>query len=139
MESATLTSPRPGHGFFARLKAAPERAWARAGFALLCVGALIAYVVYPTYPNYDSAYALVWGRELLHGVAPSFDAYRAPTEHPLAVGVGALVALLGGSVAPHAWLLLTIAAFCLLIAGVYRLGRAGVGAGGGVGGALRVL
>jgi hypothetical protein len=139
MESATLTSPRPGHGFFARLKAVPERVWARAGFALLCFGALIAYVVYPTYPNYDSAYALVWGREVVHGVAPSFDAYRAPTQHPLAVAAGALLSLLGGSVAPHAWLLLTVGAFCLLIAGVYRLGRAAFGPWVGLVAALLVM
>ena len=139
MESATLTSPRPGHGFFARLKAVPERAWARAGFVLLCLGALIAYVVYPTYPNYDSAYALVWGREVVHGAAPSFDAYRAPTEHPLAVAAGALLSLLGGSVAPHVWLLLTVGAFCLLIAGVYRLGRAAFGPWVGLVAALLVM
>lgn len=139
MESATLTSPRPGHGFFARLKAVPERAWARAGFVLLCLGALIAYVVYPTYPNYDSAYALVWGREVVHGAAPSFDAYRAPTEHPLAVAAGALLSLLGGSVAPHVWLLLTVGAFCLLIAGVYRLGRAVFGPWVGLVAALLVM
>lgn len=139
MESATLTSPRPGHGFFARLKAVPERVWTRAGFALLCLGALIAYVVYPTFPNYDSAYALVWGREVVHGVAPSFDAYRAPTEHPLAVGVGALLSLLGASVAPHAWLLLTVAGFCLLIAGVFRLGRAAFGRWVGLVAALLVM
>ena len=40
-------------------------------------------------PNYDSYYSLLWGRELLHGIKPSFDGYRTPTEHPLAVAFGA--------------------------------------------------
>jgi hypothetical protein len=123
MESATLTSPRGKPGLFGRLRAVPERAWARLGFALLCVGAAIGYLVYPTYPNYDSAYSLIWGRELLDGALPSFDAYRAPTEHPLAVAFAAVLAPLGDA-APRIWLAVTVLAFCLLVAGVYRLGRA---------------
>jgi hypothetical protein len=115
--------PRRKLGLFARLRAVPERVWARSGFALLCVGAAIGYLVYPTYPNYDSAYSLIWGRELLDGALPSFDAYRAPTEHPLAVAFGAVLAPLGNA-APRVWLVVTVFAFCLLVAGVYRLGRA---------------
>ena len=95
MESATLTPPRREHGPLARLRAAPAHAWARAAFAVLCIGAIVGYLVYPTYPNYDSAYSLLWGRELVDGVLPSFDAYRAPTEHPLAVAAGAVLSLLG--------------------------------------------
>ncbi|HEY6762025.1 MAG TPA: hypothetical protein VI318_21170 [Baekduia sp.] len=133
MESATLTTPS------ARLRAVSERAWARAGFALLCVGAFIGYLVYPTYPNYDSAYALLWGRELVHGITPSFDAYRAPTEHPLAVAAGAVLSLLGDTTGPRVWLLLTVFAFCVLVAGVYRLGRAAFGPWVGLVAALLVL
>jgi hypothetical protein len=123
MESATLTSPRGEHGPLARLRAVPERAWARAGFALLCVGAAIGYLVYPTYPNYDSAYSLIWGRELLDGALPSFDAYRTPTEHPLAVAFAAVLSVFGDA-APRIWLGVTVFAFCVLVAGVYRLGKA---------------
>ncbi|HMJ37214.1 MAG TPA: hypothetical protein VK501_25140 [Baekduia sp.] len=105
-----------------RLRAAPAHAWARAGFAVLCVGAAIGFLVYPTYPNYDSAYSLIWGRELLDGQLPSFDAYRAPTEHPLAVLFAAVLSPLGDA-APRVWLALTVASFCVLVAGVFRLGR----------------
>jgi hypothetical protein len=133
MESATLTSPT------ARLRAVPERAWARAGFALLCVGAFIGYLVYPTYPNYDSAYSLLWGREVVDGITPSFDSYRAPTEHPLAVAAGAVLSLLGDVTGPRTWLLLTVFAFCVLVAGVYRLGRAAFGPWVGLIAALLVL
>ncbi|HET6508574.1 MAG TPA: hypothetical protein VFG42_17410 [Baekduia sp.] len=131
MESSTLTSPR--------LRAVPERVYARAGFALLCLGALIGYLVYPTYPNYDSAYSLIWGRELVDGTLPSFDAYRAPTEHPLAVAVGAILSLLGDTVGPRVWLALSVASFCLLVAGVYRLGRAAFGPWVGLVAALLVM
>ncbi|HWH94157.1 MAG TPA: hypothetical protein VNT03_09880 [Baekduia sp.] len=119
----TRSATRHGVGALARLRAVPERAWARAGFTLLCIGAAIGYLVYPTYPNYDSAYSLIWGRELLDGTLPSFDAYRTPTEHPLAVAFAAILSPLGDA-APRVWLGATVVAFCLLVAGVYRLGRA---------------
>ena len=34
--------------------------------------------------NYDTLYALVWGRDLAHGTAPDLDVPLAPTPHPLA-------------------------------------------------------
>ena len=58
----------------------------------LAQGALLGALVWAltrTYPNYDSYYHLVWGRELLDGLAPSFEAYAAPTQHPLYVALGA--------------------------------------------------
>src|SRR5437016_9519995 len=32
--------------------------------ALLIVAVTVGTLVYPTYPNYDSYYSLIWGREL---------------------------------------------------------------------------
>jgi len=61
----------------------------------LVVAAVVAWAVVPTYPNYDTYYHLVWGRELLHGVKPSFTAYAAPTEHPLFLLLCAVVGLAG--------------------------------------------
>ena len=57
--------------------------------------AVVGFFTWVTYPNYDSYYALLWGDELLHGHLPSFEAYRAPTEHPLAVAFGAALSVLG--------------------------------------------
>jgi hypothetical protein len=51
--------------------------------AALAVLALAAALLVPTYPNYDTYFHLVWGRELMHGMKPDFEAYAAPTEHPL--------------------------------------------------------
>ena len=83
-------------------------------FALLCAGLLVGALVYPTYPNYDSVYSLLWGRELLHGHLPSFDAYRAPTEHPLGVLFGAVLALLGRG-GDRVMVFATLASFAVLV------------------------
>jgi hypothetical protein len=122
MASATLTRPRPGHpeAPARRRRPAPWPALALAG---LILGTAVGFVVRPTFPNYDSYYSLLWGREVLHGTLPSFDAYRAPTEHPLAIAFGALLSLAGDS-ADRIMVGATFASFVLLAAGLYRLARA---------------
>ena len=35
------------------------------------------------FPNYDTIYTLVWGRELAHGDSPDYGAALPPTPHPL--------------------------------------------------------
>jgi hypothetical protein len=118
MADATLIRPRLG----ARLRALDAATLARAAFALLCAGFAIGFFVYPTYPVYDSYYALLWGHDLLHGHAPVFQGFRYPTEHPLGIAAGAVVSLVGES-GDRVWVALTLAAFLALAAGVYRLGR----------------
>ena len=88
----------------------------------LCAMTVLGAVVYPTYANYDSVYTLLWGRELLDGALPSFDAYRAPTQHPLWVALGVLLAPLGQE-ADRLIVLLTMASFVVLVHALYRLGR----------------
>jgi hypothetical protein len=88
---------------------------------LLALAAAIGFASFPTYPNYDSQYSLVWGRELLDGIAPTFDAYRAPTEHPLLVAVSVPLAALGDP-GPRVFVALCFIALLALIAAVYRLG-----------------
>jgi hypothetical protein len=122
VESASLQGPVPG-GLLGRLRGIPLRRLELAGLAALVLGALALFAVYPSYPSYDSAYALVWGRELIHLDPISLEAFRAPTEHPLAVAVGALLSLLGES-ADRALELLYMLSFVALVAGTYRLGRA---------------
>src|SRR5687767_7498020 len=92
MESATLTRPRPVTA--ASTEAADRRStdrWAWLALGVLCLGALAGFLLYPTYPNYDSYYSLLWGRELLGGDLPTYETYRAPTPHPAATAVGALL------------------------------------------------
>ncbi len=53
-------------------------------------------ILFPTgFPNYDTIYALVWGRELAHGVSPDYGAALPPTPHPLADLLGAVTTPLG--------------------------------------------
>ncbi|MBA3420321.1 MAG: hypothetical protein H0U12_00190, partial [Thermoleophilaceae bacterium] len=47
--------------------------WAKIAFAVLCAGMAVGALVYPTYPNYDSYYSLLWGREVLDGQLPHFE------------------------------------------------------------------
>jgi hypothetical protein len=98
------------------------RALERAGLAALTLAALAGFLVYPTYPNYDSYYSLLWGRELLGLDHLSFTAYRAPTEHPLAIAFGALLAPLGDS-ADRVMVACAVLAFVVLVVGVYALGK----------------
>ena len=123
MQSATLTRPRP-------VAAPPSAAqeprrtdrWAWAGFVLLCIFATVGFLVYPTYPNYDSYYSMLWGRELLDGQLPVFETYRAPTPHPLATAIGALISPLGHG-AERLWIALCVISFVALVVGVFRLAR----------------
>jgi hypothetical protein len=65
------------------------------GAAALALAALALFVSVPAYSAFDSISSLVWGQELLHGELPSFDAYRAPTQHPLWVALTTVLATLG--------------------------------------------
>ncbi|HEX6115886.1 MAG TPA: hypothetical protein VFY99_02220 [Solirubrobacterales bacterium] len=93
-----------------------------AGLAVLVVITIVGFALWPSYPNYDSVYTLVWGGELLGGDEPSFEAFRAPTQHPLAILVAIVLYPLGGA-ADHALVLLTLLSFVAVVAAVYRLGR----------------
>ncbi len=81
---------------------------------------VVGTLVYPTYPNYDSYYSLLWGREILHGHKPHFEGFRHPTEHPLAIVAGAVLDLFG-QVADRLWIILILGTFLALVAGIYRL------------------
>ncbi|HEX6388070.1 MAG TPA: glycosyltransferase family 39 protein [Solirubrobacteraceae bacterium] len=93
-------------------------------FGGLLAAALVASLLVPTYPNYDSYWALVWGREILDGAKPSFDAPFAPTEHPLWTLHATLLDLLFGGVADRALVISCVIAFVALVWATYRVGRA---------------
>lgn len=96
-----------------------RRAERVAGVALLAA-AVLGWLLVPTYPNYDAYYHLVWGREILDGLKPSFDAYAAPTEHPLYVAYAALVGLVGQD-ADRLLVLTTLLCLVALAWGTWRL------------------
>ncbi len=138
MESATLTRFGPGSIRLGPLRAMRGATWAKIAFAVMCVGALIGYFAFPTYPTYDSFYALLWGRDLLHAHLPDFRVYRGPTEHPLAIAFGMLCSIFGEGGA-RLMVLGSIASFVALVAGLYRLGRLCFGPVVGVVAGLLVL
>jgi hypothetical protein len=72
--------------------------------------------------NYDSFYALVWGDELVRWRQPQYDLSVAPTPHPLATFVGALVSPLGDS-AEDVLLAIVLLSVGYIGVGLYRLGR----------------
>lgn len=73
------------------------------------------------FPNYDTIYALVWGRELAHGVSPDYGSALPPTPHPLADLVG-LVATPLGDGAITVTMVIAYASLGLVAYLVYRLG-----------------
>ena len=57
-------------------------AWAKHASPRSASAALIGYFAFPTYPTYDSFYALLWGRDLLHLHLPDFAVYRGADRAP---------------------------------------------------------
>jgi hypothetical protein len=79
-------------------------------------------LVFPVgFPNYDTIYALVWGRELAHGISPDYGAALPPTPHPLADLLGMVTTPLGGGAIDVTMVIayISLALICYL---VYRLG-----------------
>jgi len=98
--------------------------WARnwltpAAWVAAVTGVLL--LVFPVgFPNYDTIYALVWGRELAHGTSPDYGAALPPTPHPLTDLIGLVTTATGGAIT----VTMAIAYVSLALAGyfVYRLG-----------------
>ncbi|MGN6373803.1 MAG: hypothetical protein ACTHM1_12595 [Solirubrobacteraceae bacterium] len=121
---ASATSTRPDSGAIQRAR--PRAVWTasleRLGLAGVGALALACFFAFRTYPTYDSLYALLWGRELLHGQLPDLHVYRAPTEHPLALAFGAVCSLFGQAGA-RLVVLGSVASFVALLAGIHRIAR----------------
>jgi len=83
-------------------------------------GALLLLFPYG-FPNYDTIYALVWGRELAHGRSPDYGAALPPTPHPLTDLLGLVSTPLGDGAIT---LTMIVAYLSLALIGffVYRLG-----------------
>ncbi|HEX5526576.1 MAG TPA: hypothetical protein VFX44_05185 [Solirubrobacterales bacterium] len=73
------------------------------------------------FPNYDTIYALDWGRELAHGVSPDYGAALPPTPHPLADLLGLVTTPIGdGAITVTMIVAYVSLALCGYL--VYRLG-----------------
>ncbi len=119
---STSSPAEPGSERGRRLPTVRTAVLERVGLGGLSLAAVVGFFVYPTYPNYDSYYSLLWGRELVSLDRLSFTAYRAPTEHPLAIAFGALLTPLGDG-ADRVMVAFAVISFLLLVAAVYALGK----------------
>jgi len=86
------------------------------------VGLVVFFLLRPTYPNYDSYYSLLWGRQLAGGGRPDYTAFRAPTPHPLHTLVAALLAPFGGA-ADRILVLVGLGSFLGLLAACFQFVR----------------
>ena len=85
------------------------------------VGVVLLLLFPLGFPNYDTIYALVWGRELAHGVSPDYGAALPPTPHPLADLLGMVTTPLGDG-AITVTMIVAYASLGLVGYLVYRLG-----------------
>ncbi len=101
----------------------PTRArnWLTPAAWVAAVTAVLLLIFPVGFPNYDTIYALVWGRELAHGVSPDYGAALAPTPHPLADLLGLVTTPLGNG-AIGVTMVIAYAALGLIGFLVYRLG-----------------
>jgi hypothetical protein len=97
------------------------RNWLTPATWVAAVSAVLLILFPLGFPNYDTIYALVWGRELAHGVSPDYGAALPPTPHPLADLLGLVATPLGDGAID---LTMVIAYASLGVVGylVYRLG-----------------
>jgi hypothetical protein len=110
----------------------------RAALALLVVAAIAAWALIPTYPDYDAYEHLNWGVQVLDATKPGFEAYAAPTEHPLYLAIATALVGIDRADADRLLVLFTVLSLVALIAGAYALGRALFGRPAGAAGALFV-
>lgn len=83
------------------------------------------------YLGYDAAWSVIWGGQLAHGHAPSYQLPFAPTPHPLANLVAAGLELTGQPVG-NILLELSIASLALTVVLIFRLGQVLYGPAAGV-------
>ncbi|HEU4736221.1 MAG TPA: hypothetical protein VFS48_04225 [Solirubrobacterales bacterium] len=88
---------------------------------ILGVGVALLVLFPLGFPNYDTIYALVWGRELAHGVSPDYGAALPPTPHPLSDLLGMVTTPLGDG-AITVTMIVAYASLGLVGYLVYRLG-----------------
>jgi hypothetical protein len=120
-----------------------------AGFAIGIAALAVVLWALAGHPlvNYDSLYALDWGRDLAHGHAPDYNVALAPTPHPLWTLLGAVLSPLSsattsgvhGPAAQTALLVIAMTSLALLGWVVYALGSAWFGRAAGVLAALIIL
>jgi hypothetical protein len=97
------------------------RNWLTPAAWVAAISAALLLVFPVGFPNYDTIYALVWGREMAHGVSPDYGAALPPTPHPLADLLGLVTTPIGdGAITVTMIVAYVSLALCGYL--VYRLG-----------------
>ncbi|MBN8867921.1 MAG: hypothetical protein J0H98_10235 [Solirubrobacterales bacterium] len=97
------------------------RSWGPPLAFIAGVSAVLLAIFPKGFPNYDTIYYLLWGREIADGLSPDYGAPLAPTPHPLYDLLGAVFSPLGdGSITVA--VVLAYVSLGLLAWLVYRLG-----------------
>ena len=97
------------------------RRWLTPAAWVAAVSAALLLIFPVGFPNYDTIYALVWGRELAHWESPDYGAALPPTPHPLTDLIG-LVTSPFGEAPITVTMIIAYLALGLIAFFVYRLG-----------------
>ncbi|HEX8752460.1 MAG TPA: hypothetical protein VF731_03500 [Solirubrobacterales bacterium] len=97
------------------------RNWLTPAAWVAAVSAALLLIFPVGFPNYDTIYALVWGRELAHGHSPDYGSALPPTPHPLADLLGLVTTPIGNG-AITVTMVLAYLSLGLVAYLVYRLG-----------------
>jgi hypothetical protein len=90
---------------------------------IAAISAVLLAIFPRGFPNYDTIYYLLWGREIAEGMSPDYGAPLAPTPHPLYDLLGAVLSPLGDGAITVA-VILAYVSLGLLAWLIYRLGSA---------------
>ena len=97
------------------------RRWLTPAAWVAAVSAVLLLIFPFGFPNYDTIYALVWGRELAEGHSPDYGAALPPTPHPLTDLIG-LVTSPFGEAPITVTMIIAYLSLGLIAFFVYRLG-----------------
>jgi dolichyl-phosphate-mannose-protein mannosyltransferase len=97
------------------------RNWLTPAAWVAAVAAFLLLVFPLGFPNYDTIYSLLWGRELAEGLSPDRGSTLPPTPHPLAELLGLMTSPLGDS-AIDVTMVVAYVSLGLIGYLVYRLG-----------------
>lgn len=98
------------------------RSWLTPAIWVAAVTAALLAVFPVGFPNYDTIYALLWGKELAHGMSPDYGSALPPTPHPLADLLGLVTTPIGNSGSIAVTMVVAYASLGLIAYLVYRLG-----------------
>jgi hypothetical protein len=89
----------------------------------IALGAVLLRVIGGVgFANYDTLYALVWGKQLAHGHTPQYGIPFAPTPHPLVEALGFVLSPLSPRAIEDVTVALAFLALSACAWAVYRLG-----------------